>query len=64
MELQGARVLVVGATGVLGGAITAELVGREQVQAPGRVQGGASTVLFEAYDPASKAALSASRRAW
>ncbi|MFJ8192084.1 SDR family NAD(P)-dependent oxidoreductase [Streptomyces sp. NPDC096094] len=64
MELSGARVLVAGATGVLGGAITAELAGRgARVALAGRDQGrlahaaqacpGAPTVRFDAYDPES-----------
>ncbi|MFJ8146293.1 SDR family NAD(P)-dependent oxidoreductase [Streptomyces sp. NPDC096048] len=64
MELSGARVLVAGATGVLGGAITAELAGRgARVALAGRDPGrlahaaqacpGAPTVRFDAYDPES-----------
>ncbi|MGW8065246.1 SDR family NAD(P)-dependent oxidoreductase [Streptomyces ziwulingensis] len=64
MELNGARVLVAGATGVLGGAVTAELVGRGARAAlagrdPGRLERAArthsvtTTVLFDAYAPES-----------
>ncbi|OQD56304.1 SDR family oxidoreductase [Streptomyces phaeoluteigriseus] len=64
MDLSGARVLVAGATGVLGGALTAELAGRGACPAlagrdPARLAQvaqacpGAPTVLFDAYDPAS-----------
>ncbi|MEU6768037.1 SDR family oxidoreductase [Streptomyces sp. NPDC046853] len=62
--MQGARVLVAGATGVLGGAITTELVGRgarpalagrdpDRLSAAARAHGGAPTAVFDAYDPAS-----------
>ncbi|MDI3385226.1 SDR family oxidoreductase [Streptomyces sp. B-S-A8] len=64
MDMRGARVLVAGATGVLGGAITAELVGRgarpalagrdpARLAAAARSHGSVPTVLFDAYDPAS-----------
>ncbi|WP_329617521.1 SDR family oxidoreductase [Streptomyces brevispora] len=64
MNLDGARVLVAGATGVLGGALTTELAGRGAHPAlagrdPARLAQaataypGAPTVLFDAYDPAS-----------
>ncbi|MEU5365892.1 SDR family oxidoreductase [Streptomyces sp. NPDC005925] len=64
MDLSGARVLVAGATGVLGGAITAELAGRGARLAlagrdPGRLSHvartypGAPTARFDAYDPQS-----------
>ncbi|MFD4260412.1 SDR family NAD(P)-dependent oxidoreductase [Streptomyces sp. NPDC058534] len=64
MNLDGARVLVAGATGVLGGALTAELRGRgarpalagrdpARLAAGARAHPGAPTVLFDAYDPAS-----------
>ncbi|MFB7513036.1 SDR family NAD(P)-dependent oxidoreductase [Streptomyces sp. NPDC056144] len=64
MELNGARVLVAGATGVLGGAITAELVRRGARAAlagrdPGalaraaQVWPGTPTAVFDAYDPGS-----------
>lgn len=64
MELRGARVLVAGATGVLGGAITTELTGRgARVALAGRDRSrlthaargcpGAPTTVFDAYDPAS-----------
>ncbi|WP_405656124.1 SDR family NAD(P)-dependent oxidoreductase [Streptomyces sp. RK9] len=56
--------LVAGATGVLGGAITAELIGRgarpalagrdpSRLAAAARAHGSAPTALFDAYDPAS-----------
>lgn len=64
MELSGARVLVAGATGVLGGAITAELAGRgSRVALAGRdrsrldraaqVHPGAPAAGFDAYAPES-----------
>lgn len=64
MEINGARVLVAGATGVLGGALTAELVGRgartalagrdpARLDRAARAYPSAPTVLFDAYDPAS-----------
>ncbi|MEU1470540.1 SDR family oxidoreductase [Streptomyces sp. NPDC005761] len=64
MELSGARVMVAGATGVLGGAITAEVAGRGALVAlagrdPSRLAHaarsypGAPTARFDAYDPAS-----------
>ncbi|MFI8193289.1 SDR family NAD(P)-dependent oxidoreductase [Streptomyces sp. NPDC085946] len=64
MEIDGARVLVAGATGVLGGMITAELVGRgarpalagrdpQRLARTARAYPGAPTVLFDAYDPGS-----------
>ncbi|MGW4234205.1 SDR family NAD(P)-dependent oxidoreductase [Streptomyces sp. NPDC004980] len=64
MNLNGARVLVTGTTGVLGGALTAELAGRRaRTTLAGRdparpteavrAYPGAPTVLFDAYDPAS-----------
>ncbi|MFJ7072257.1 SDR family NAD(P)-dependent oxidoreductase [Streptomyces sp. NPDC098781] len=64
MNINGARVLVAGATGVLGGALTAELAARGAHPAlAGRdatrlaqVAGaypGAPTTLFDAYDPSS-----------
>ncbi|MDI3419107.1 SDR family NAD(P)-dependent oxidoreductase [Streptomyces luteolus] len=64
MDIAGSRVLVAGATGVLGGALTAELVGRgaRPVLAGrdlGRLAAAASalqdapTVVFDAYDPSS-----------
>ncbi|HEY9331331.1 MAG TPA: SDR family NAD(P)-dependent oxidoreductase [Streptomyces sp.] len=63
MELSGARALVAGATGVLGGAITAEVAGRGAREAlagrdPSRLARaaqaypGAPTVRFDACDPA------------
>ena len=62
--MHGSRVLVAGATGVLGGAITAELIGRgarpalagrdpSRLAAAARAHGSAPTALFDAYDPAS-----------
>lgn len=64
MELSGARVLVAGATGALGGAITAELADRgARVALAGRDRGrlahtaraypSAPTAGFDAYDPGS-----------
>ncbi|MEU3464431.1 SDR family oxidoreductase [Streptomyces sp. NPDC006733] len=64
MNLNGARVLVAGATGVLGGALTAELTARgalpalagrdpDRLARAARAHPGAPTVLFDAYDPAS-----------
>ncbi|MEU6737256.1 SDR family NAD(P)-dependent oxidoreductase [Streptomyces physcomitrii] len=64
MELDGARVLVAGATGVLGGALTAELAARgarpalagrdpERLARAARRYPGAPVLLFDAYDPAS-----------
>ncbi|MFC8274261.1 SDR family NAD(P)-dependent oxidoreductase [Streptomyces sp. NPDC057271] len=64
VELSGARVLVAGATGALGGAITAELVGRgaraaltgrdpSRLAAAAHAYAGAPTALFDAYDPGS-----------
>ncbi|MEU2245160.1 SDR family oxidoreductase [Streptomyces sp. NPDC018338] len=64
MELSGACVLVAGATGVLGGAITAELAGRgarvalagrdpDRVARAAQIYPGASTAVFDAYDPGS-----------
>ncbi|WP_187285095.1 Rossmann-fold NAD(P)-binding domain-containing protein [Streptomyces sp. OR43] len=64
MELSGARVLMAGATGVLGGAITAEVAGRgARVALSGRdpsrsgraapAYRGAPTARFGVYDPAS-----------
>ncbi|MEV6840394.1 SDR family oxidoreductase [Streptomyces sp. NPDC051133] len=64
MNLDGARVLVAGATGVLGGALTAELAGRgarpvlagrdaARLVRAARAHAGAPTVVFDAYDPAS-----------
>lgn len=64
MNLDGARVLVAGATGVLGGALTAELrergarpalAGRDpaRLAAAARAHEDAPTVTFDAYDPAS-----------
>ncbi|MFD0304397.1 SDR family NAD(P)-dependent oxidoreductase [Streptomyces sp. NPDC127119] len=64
MEINGARVLVAGATGVLGGALTAELVrrgarpvlaGRDRARLAraAEVCQGAPTVLFDAYAPDS-----------
>lgn len=64
MNLDGARVLVAGATGVLGGALTAELAARGARPAlagrdPDRLARaacaypGAPTAVFDAYDPAS-----------
>ncbi|MFE7812820.1 SDR family NAD(P)-dependent oxidoreductase [Streptomyces sp. NPDC057433] len=64
MNLNGARVLVAGATGVLGQALTAELAGRGARPAlagrdPARLARAAQaypdapTLLFDAYDPAS-----------
>ncbi|MCK1795700.1 SDR family oxidoreductase [Streptomyces sp. XM4193] len=64
MDIRGSRVLVAGATGVLGAALTAELAGRgaELVLAgrdPGRLATASSacqdapTVVFDAYDPSS-----------
>ncbi|MCL7428025.1 SDR family oxidoreductase [Streptomyces sp. YS415] len=64
MDINGARVLVAGATGALGAALTAELVrqgarpaiaGRDRSRLS-RITGahpGVPTVLFDAYDPAS-----------
>ncbi|MFC5958421.1 SDR family NAD(P)-dependent oxidoreductase [Streptomyces pratens] len=64
MDINGARVLVAGATGVLGGALTAELAGRgarpalagrdpARLAEAARAYPGAPTFLFDAYDPAS-----------
>ncbi|MGW5782024.1 SDR family NAD(P)-dependent oxidoreductase [Streptomyces sp. NPDC003863] len=64
MELNGARVLVAGASGFLGGAITAELVGRgaraalagrdpSRLARAAQVYPGIPTALFDAYDPRS-----------
>lgn len=64
MELSGARVLVAGATGVLGGAITAELADRgarvalagrdpSRLAHAARPYPGAPTARFDAYDPES-----------
>ncbi|MGW7351474.1 SDR family NAD(P)-dependent oxidoreductase [Streptomyces sp. NPDC054784] len=64
MHIEGSRVLVAGATGVLGGALTTELVGRgARPVLAGRDAGrlasasararDAPTVLFDAYDPSS-----------
>ncbi|MEU6568852.1 SDR family NAD(P)-dependent oxidoreductase [Streptomyces parvulus] len=64
MNLDGARVLVAGATGVLGGALTAELLGRgarpvlagrdpARLAAAARAHEDAPNVTFDAYDPAS-----------
>ncbi|MBQ0850916.1 SDR family oxidoreductase [Streptomyces sp. BH-SS-21] len=64
MEINGARVLVAGATGVLGGALTAELVdrgarpalaGRDRARLAraAEVCKDAPTVLFDAYAPES-----------
>ncbi|MFD3734075.1 SDR family NAD(P)-dependent oxidoreductase [Streptomyces sp. NPDC058632] len=64
MNLNGARVLVAGATGVLGGALTAELAGRgarpalagrdpARLARAGQAYPDAPTLLFDAYDPAS-----------
>ncbi|GAB2796244.1 hypothetical protein GCM10027073_30090 [Streptomyces chlorus] len=64
MDINGARVLVAGATGVLGSALTAELAGRGARPAlagrdPARLAEAAQayadapTLLFDAYDPAS-----------
>ncbi|MFD6287782.1 SDR family NAD(P)-dependent oxidoreductase [Streptomyces sp. NPDC060205] len=64
MEINGARVLVAGATGVLGGALTAELVGRgarpalagrdrARLDRAARACQDAPTVLFDAYAPES-----------
>jgi short-subunit dehydrogenase len=64
VEINGARVLVAGATGALGGALTAELAGRGAHPAlagrdPSRLarvaqaHRDAPTVVFDAYDPAS-----------
>lgn len=64
MDINGARVLVAGATGVLGGALTAELSRRgAHVVAAGRdphrlarvarTHPGVPTVVFDAYDPGS-----------
>ncbi|WP_069884308.1 SDR family NAD(P)-dependent oxidoreductase [Streptomyces luteocolor] len=63
MDIEGSRVLVAGATGVLGGAITAELVtrgarpvlaGRDPVRlAAAARREGAHAVSFDAYDPSS-----------
>ncbi|KES08783.1 short-chain dehydrogenase [Streptomyces toyocaensis] len=64
MELDGAHILVAGATGVLGGALTAELAARGARPAlagrdPTRLARaadacpGAPAVVFDAYDPAS-----------
>ncbi|MFE5613634.1 SDR family NAD(P)-dependent oxidoreductase [Streptomyces sp. NPDC056524] len=66
MELSGARVLVAGATGVLGGAITAEIVGRgaraalagrdpSRLAASAHAYPGVPTARFDAYDPGSRA---------
>ncbi|MCZ7415870.1 SDR family NAD(P)-dependent oxidoreductase [Streptomyces sp. WMMC897] len=64
MKLDGARVLVVGATGTLGGALAAELAGRgarltlagrdpaRLVRAAGAYP-GTPAVVFDAYDPES-----------
>ncbi|MGC5561739.1 SDR family NAD(P)-dependent oxidoreductase [Streptomyces sp. FR-108] len=62
--MNGARVLVAGATGALGGALTAELVGRgarpalagrdqARLASAARAFRGAPTVLFDAYAPDS-----------
>ncbi|MFI6340531.1 SDR family NAD(P)-dependent oxidoreductase [Streptomyces sp. NPDC050535] len=64
MDINGARVLVAGATGVLGGALTAELAGRgahtalagrdpDRLARAARPYPGAPTVLFDAYAPQS-----------
>ncbi|MFF3610056.1 SDR family NAD(P)-dependent oxidoreductase [Streptomyces sp. NPDC002463] len=64
MELNGARVLVAGASGFLGGAITAELVGRgaraalagrdpSRLAQAAQIYPGIPTALFDAYDPRS-----------
>ncbi|MGW6202950.1 SDR family NAD(P)-dependent oxidoreductase [Streptomyces sp. NPDC055089] len=64
MNLNGAGVLVAGATGFLGGALAAEpadrgarpvLAGRDRARLAKTAQArpGAPTVLFDAYDPAS-----------
>ncbi|MFF0105234.1 SDR family NAD(P)-dependent oxidoreductase [Streptomyces hirsutus] len=64
MDINGARVLVAGATGVLGGALTAELAGRgarpalagrdpARLAEAARAYPGAPALLFDAYDPAS-----------
>ncbi|MFE9970325.1 SDR family NAD(P)-dependent oxidoreductase [Streptomyces hirsutus] len=64
MDIDGARVLVAGATGVLGGALTAELAGRgarpalagrdpARLAEAARAYPGAPALLFDAYDPAS-----------
>lgn len=64
MNLEGARVLVAGATGVLGGALTAELAARgarpalagrdpARLAQAARAYPGAPTVLFDAYAPDS-----------
>ncbi|MFI8307748.1 SDR family NAD(P)-dependent oxidoreductase [Streptomyces sp. NPDC085927] len=64
MDINGARVLVAGATGVLGRALTAELAGRgarpalagrdpARLERAARAHPGAPTFLFDAYDPAS-----------
>ncbi|MFE6335799.1 SDR family NAD(P)-dependent oxidoreductase [Streptomyces sp. NPDC057798] len=64
MDINGARVLVAGATGALGAALTAEpvrqgarpaIAGRDRSRLS-RISGahpGVPTVLFDAYDPAS-----------
>ncbi|WAX81504.1 SDR family NAD(P)-dependent oxidoreductase [Streptomyces sp. KMM 9044] len=64
MNLNGARVLVAGATGVLGQALTAELAGRgarpvlagrdpARLARAAQAYPDAPTFLFDAYDPAS-----------
>ena len=64
MDINGARVLVAGATGVLGGALTAELVDRgartalagrdlRRLARAARAHPGAPTALFDAYDTTS-----------
>lgn len=64
MKIEGARVLVAGATGVIGAALAAELgargahlvlAGRNEERLTRRAQalGGAPTVLFDAYAPDS-----------
>lgn len=64
MELSGARVLVAGATGTLGGAITAKLVDRgarvalaardpSHLSHAAQAYPGAPTARFDAYDPGS-----------
>ncbi|MER6678179.1 SDR family NAD(P)-dependent oxidoreductase [Streptomyces sp. NPDC000983] len=64
MDIDGARVLVAGATGELGTALTAELAGRgarpalagrylSRLARAARDRPGAPTAVFDAYDPSS-----------
>ncbi|MFD3441127.1 SDR family NAD(P)-dependent oxidoreductase [Streptomyces sp. NPDC058685] len=64
MDIDGARVLVAGATGVLGSVLTAELARRgarpalaardsARLAQVARAYAGAPTVVFDAYDPGS-----------